>query len=173
MVDGCVGGMLISSLLSVSCVTVAFCSNMLMVQDKVNGSRGDLTVAPVKSSTLSLAYYAASLFSTLLICFVALGAGLCYIASLGWYLSLADILFMVADVLFLVLFGTAVSIAERIEKEGKVAVDDYFKFLSSGGSDSPVALLKLAGVDLTKMDAFDSCMESFDKALSEFEAIED
>lgn len=68
---------------------------------------------------------------------------------------------------------TAVSIAERIEKEGKGAVDDYFKFLSSGGSDSPVELLKLAGVDLTKMDAFDSCMESFDKALTEFESIED
>lgn len=68
---------------------------------------------------------------------------------------------------------TAVSIAERIEKEGKVAVDDYFKFLSSGGSDSPVELLKLAGVDLTKMDAFDSCMASFDKALTEFESIED
>jgi len=109
ILDGCVGGMLISSLLSVSCVTVAFCSNMLMVQDKVNGSRGDLTVAPVKSSTLSLAYYAASLFSTLLICFVALAAGLCYIASLGWYLSLADVFLLVADVLLLVLFGTALS----------------------------------------------------------------
>ena len=68
---------------------------------------------------------------------------------------------------------TAVSIAERIEKEGKPAVNDYFKFLSSGGSDSPVELLKLAGVDLTKMDAFDSCMASFEKALSEFEAIEE
>ena len=31
----------------------------------------------------------------------------------------------------------------------------------------PIAL------DLTKMDAFDSCMESFGKALTEFEAIED
>ena len=51
------------------------------------------------------------------------------------------------------------------------AVDDYFKFLSSGGSDSPVELLKLAGVDLTKMDAFDSCMASFKAALEEFEAL--
>ncbi len=67
---------------------------------------------------------------------------------------------------------TAVSIAERIYSEGKPAVDDYFKFLSSGGSDSPVELLKLAGVDLTKMDAFDSCMASFKAALEEFESIE-
>ncbi len=66
---------------------------------------------------------------------------------------------------------TAVSIAERIYNEGQTAVDDYFKFLSSGGSNSPVELLKLAGVDLTKMDAFDSCMASFKAALEEFEAL--
>lgn len=67
---------------------------------------------------------------------------------------------------------SAVSIAERIYNEGAPAVEDYFKFLSSGGSDSPVELLKLAGVDLTKMDAFNSCMASFKAALEEFESIE-
>ena len=66
---------------------------------------------------------------------------------------------------------SAVSIAERIYNEGKPAVDDYFKFLSSGGSDSPVELLKLAGVDLTKKDAFNSAMQSFKAALEEFEAL--
>ena len=50
-------------------------------------------------------------------------------------------------------------------------MDDYFKFLSSGGSDSPVELLKLAGVDLTKKDAFNSAMQSFKAALEEFEAL--
>jgi oligoendopeptidase F len=67
---------------------------------------------------------------------------------------------------------SAVSIAERIYNEGDAAVADYFKFLSSGGSDSPVELLKLAGVDLTKMDAFNSCMASFKAALEEFEALD-
>ena len=33
LLGGLVGGQLVSSLLAVSCVTVAFCSNMLMVQD--------------------------------------------------------------------------------------------------------------------------------------------
>ena len=37
---GCVGGELISSLLAVSCITVAFCSNMIMVSDKVTGEVG-------------------------------------------------------------------------------------------------------------------------------------
>ena len=60
---------------------------------------------------------------------------------------------------------------ERIYKEGKPAVEDYFKFLSSGGSDSPVELLKLAGVDLTKRDAFDAAMNSFEDALNQFIAL--
>jgi oligoendopeptidase F len=66
---------------------------------------------------------------------------------------------------------SAVSIAERILNEGQSAVEDYFRFLSSGGSDSPVELLKLAGVDLTKPDAFESCMASFKAALEEFEQL--
>lgn len=66
---------------------------------------------------------------------------------------------------------SAISIAERIYNEGEKAVEDYFKFLSSGGSDSPVELLKLAGVDLTKKDAFKSAMKSFEEALEEFEKL--
>ena len=66
---------------------------------------------------------------------------------------------------------SAISIAERIYTEGAPAVEDYFKFLSSGGSDSPVELLKLAGVDLTKKDAFEAAMASFKDALTQFEAL--
>ena len=61
VVSGYVGGQMISSILAVSCVTVAFCSNMLMVQDRASGVLRDLTVAPVKRNTLALSYYAAPL----------------------------------------------------------------------------------------------------------------
>ena len=66
---------------------------------------------------------------------------------------------------------SAISIAERIYSEGEPAVKDYFKFLSSGGSDSPVELLKLAGVDLTKKTAFESAMKSFANTLEEFKKL--
>ena len=109
LMNGIVGGQLMSSILAVSCVTVAFCSNFLMVQDKVNGSIKDLRISPVKSSVLSLSYYVATLISTLLICFTATGICLLYISAVGWYLSLSDILFLLLDVVVLVLFGTALS----------------------------------------------------------------
>lgn len=66
---------------------------------------------------------------------------------------------------------SAISIAERIYTEGETAVKDYFKFLSSGGSDNPVNLLRLAGVDLTKTTAFEMAMRSFENALEQFEKL--
>ena len=63
---------------------------------------------------------------------------------------------------------SALAISDRILKEGKPAVDDYFKFLSSGGADSPVELLKIAGVNLEKKDAFVSAMNVFKNAIDEF-----
>ncbi len=66
---------------------------------------------------------------------------------------------------------SAISIAERIYNEGQTAVDDYFKFLSSGGSDSPVELLKLAGIDLTQKTAFNAAMQSFASTLEEFKKL--
>ena len=80
VINGLVGGQLISSLLAVSCVTVAFCSNFLMVQDKVSGARKDFGITPVSHSVLSLSYYVAAFLSTLIVCFCALVISLIYIA---------------------------------------------------------------------------------------------
>lgn len=109
LIGGCVGGQLISSLLAVSCVTVTFCANLLMVQDKVTGARRDLTIAPVKKSVLALSYYLSTFLSTLLICFVATAICLGYLAYVGWYLSALDVAALLLDVVLLVLFGTALS----------------------------------------------------------------
>ena len=109
LINATVGGQLVSSLLAVTCVTVAFCTNLLMAQDKVTGTRGDLTITPVKPATLALGYFLASALSTFLVCFVALAASLIYLAIVGWYLSFADVLLLFLEVCLLVLFGTAIS----------------------------------------------------------------
>ncbi|MGM9662767.1 MAG: ABC transporter permease [Oscillospiraceae bacterium] len=109
LIGGCVGGELVSSLLAVSCVTVAFCSNLLMVQDKITGARRDLVIAPVKPGVLALSYYLSTLLSTLLICFAAAGVCLAYLSRVGWYLTAADVAALLLDVALLVLFGTALS----------------------------------------------------------------
>ncbi len=66
---------------------------------------------------------------------------------------------------------SALAIAERILSLGKPAVDDYFKFLSSGGSDSPVELLKIAGVDLNEKEPFERAMRVFKDTLDEYKSL--
>lgn len=132
LINGLVGGQLISSLLAVCCVTVAFCSNMLMVQDKVTGARQDLTVTPVKRSVLALGYYIATAVSTLIIFLITACVGFLYLAKVGWYLSVTDILLIFADVFLLVLFGTALSSIINV-------------FLTTQGQMSAVGTLVSAG----------------------------
>ena len=66
---------------------------------------------------------------------------------------------------------SAVNIAENILKNGAPAVEKYFKFLSSGCSDTPVNLLKIAGVNLETNEPYNVCMQSFKDALSQLEKI--
>ena len=132
VINGCVGGQLISSILAVSCVTVAFCSNLLMIKDKTTGARHDLTVSPLRSGTLGLSYYLASLASTLIISFAALAVCLVYLSAVGWYLTLGDVLLMMLDVFLLTMFGTALSSCINF-------------FLSTDGQASAVGTIVSAG----------------------------
>lgn len=109
LVNSFVAGQLFASIIAVSCITVAFSSNSLMVQDKVTEAYRDLTMAPVKSSTISLSYFISSLISTMLIALVAFIACLIYVFFVGWYFSLSDIFFLLLDIIILVFFGTALS----------------------------------------------------------------
>lgn len=110
IIDGTVAAQLFSSLLAVSCVTVAFCSNLIMIQDKVNGVRSDFIVSPAKKSSMALSYFTASLLSTLIVSFTATIACFIYILIKGcWYMSFADVMLIIADVVLLTTFGTALS----------------------------------------------------------------
>ena len=130
--DGLVGGQLVSSILAVSCVTVAFCSNFLMVQDKAGGNIRDLRISPVRSSVLSMSYFLATMISTMLICLAATAVCLGYLHTQGWYMAAADIAWLCLDVFLLVLFGTALS-----------SVINFF--LSTQGQISAVGAIISAG----------------------------
>lgn len=132
LIDGCVGGQLISSLLAVTCITVAFCSNLIMIKDKTSGARRDLTVSPLHLSTLGFSYYLAALISTLIINLTAAAVSLAYLAFVGWYLSSADVLLLILDIFLLTMFGTALSSCVNF-------------FLSSDGQASAVGTIVSAG----------------------------
>lgn len=132
LIRGCVAAQLISSLLAVICVTVAFTSNMLMVQDKITGARRDLIMTSVKNRTLAISYFAANLFSTLMICGVATAVGLIYMYVSGWYMTFTDIMLLLLDVVLLSLFGAVLS-----------GIINFF--ISSNGQMSAVGTIISAG----------------------------
>lgn len=132
LLNGTVVSQLISALLAVSCVTVSFCANLLMIQDKANGSIRDFTVSPVRRSAVAAGYYIASATSTLIVTFSALAVCLIYIATQGWYMTFADVMLIILDVFLLTLFGTALSSCVNF-------------FLSTNGQASAVGTIVSAG----------------------------
>jgi len=64
-------------------------------------------------------------------------------------------------------FSAAIAISQRILKEGQPAIDDYMKFLKSGGSDHPIELLKIAGVDMTTPQPIEEALSVFEGIIKE------
>ena len=109
LIDATVAAQLISSLLAVICVTVAFCANLISINDKASGAIRDLTVTPVRRSALAVGYFAAAAIVTLIVTLTTFAVCLIYLTFIGWYMSVADVFLLLLDVLLLTLFGTALS----------------------------------------------------------------
>ena len=109
LINGTVAGQLAAALLAVSCVTVTFCVNLTMVQDRANGTRKDFDVAPVRKPMIYLGYFFSIVLNSLMVNMVALGICLLYIWRMGWYLSVGDVAYLIMDMILLVLFGSVLS----------------------------------------------------------------
>lgn len=132
LINGCVGGELLSSLLAVCSVTIAFCSNIIMIQDKYLSSVKDFNISPVKRAKIASGYLSASFVSTLIVCCITCALGFLYLAVTGWYLSFSDVLLVLLDVILLSLFGTVLS-------------SIIFTFLSTQGQASAAGTIVSAG----------------------------
>ena len=106
VVEGFAGAWLLSSILSVSAVTVAICSNAVMISDKIDGAVNDFRVSPVNGVTLSVSYFVANFIVTLIVLLTVTAVGFVYLAAVGWYLTATDVLMILVDILCSVLFGT-------------------------------------------------------------------
>ena len=68
-------------------------------------------------------------------------------------------------------FSAAVSLSEKILKDGEVAVDKYLNFLKSGESDYPINVLKKAGVDMTTKEPVNNAMAIFKRLVMEMDSL--
>ena len=93
LINGTVAAQLTASLLAVSCITVTFCVNLTMVQDKANGTRKDFDVSPVSKRKIYLGYFLSTVANSLMV------NGFAFILCLGYLF----------DMILLVLFGSTIS----------------------------------------------------------------
>ncbi len=68
-------------------------------------------------------------------------------------------------------FCAATALAGQIMKEGPQAVERYLTFLSSGGSDYPIELLKKAGVDMSTPSPIMDALKTFDQMVNRLEQL--
>ncbi|HLT58857.1 MAG TPA: oligoendopeptidase F [Limnochordales bacterium] len=68
-------------------------------------------------------------------------------------------------------FAAATALGQAILEEGQPAVERYLDLLRAGGSDYSLALLRRAGVDMTKPEPILQVMDVFEKMLDELEAL--
>ena len=109
IIDGTVAAQLAAALLAVSCVTVTFCVNLTMVQDRASGARKDFDVSPVSKTKIYIGYFLSTVLNSLMVNGTALALCLFYILKMGWYMSASDVIFVILDMILLVLFGSTLS----------------------------------------------------------------
>lgn len=70
-------------------------------------------------------------------------------------------------------FTASSALSEKVIAGDKAATEKYLTFLSSGGSDYPIELLKKAGVDMTVSEPFELTVKKMNRVLDEMEKILD
>ena len=68
-------------------------------------------------------------------------------------------------------FTASTALSEKILGKEEGAVEKYIEFLSSGGSDYPINILKKAGVDMTGAEPFKKTMAAMNRTMDEIEKI--
>ena len=67
--------------------------------------------------------------------------------------------------------SAAISIARRIREQGAGAVADYRRFLTTGGSNHPIELLKIAGVDMASPKPILDTIADFSETLQKLRSL--
>jgi oligoendopeptidase F len=70
-------------------------------------------------------------------------------------------------------FTASIALAEKVMSGDGDALKRYIDFLSAGGSDYPIELLKKAGVDMTTADPLEKTIGAMNKVMDEIEKILD
>jgi len=70
-------------------------------------------------------------------------------------------------------FTASTALAEKVLSGEKGTLEKYIEFISAGGSDYPINILKKAGIDMTSPEPFNKTIAVMNRTMDEIEAILD
>lgn len=86
-----VNGWMIAGVVSVSCITVSFSVQSVMIADREKGTLSDVLVTPTPRPLITAAYFAGNFIVTFFIVLLVLAVSMIFLAATGWYLTAADV----------------------------------------------------------------------------------
>lgn len=82
---------MIAGVMAVSCITVTFTSQNLLVKDRESGIISDFLASPAKRSVIAASYILYNVVVSSIVCLIVLAIAFVYLAITGWYLTAADV----------------------------------------------------------------------------------
>ena len=96
---GFVDGWMLSGVVAVSCLTVSFSAQSIMIKDKEDGVLSDTLIAPINRIIIKLGYLISNYLITIIICLFVVIVAFIYLVFTGWYLSLIDVFAIIGALL--------------------------------------------------------------------------
>ena len=118
-VSAIVDGWMIAGVMAVSCITVTFTSQNVLVKDRENGMLADFLAAPVKRGAIAASYMIFNIIVSAIICLAVLCLAFIYLAITGWYLTAADVFAAIGNtVLSIISVSVLATLASDVHKNG-------------------------------------------------------
>lgn len=113
LVRAFVDSWMLAGVLAVSCITVSFCAQTVMIGDRERGTVADMLTSPINRNLLSLSYLFVNAVITFVIVMIVEVIAFIYLAIAGWSMSAGDVFKLFGltalSVVSASLFTTAVS----------------------------------------------------------------
>ena len=149
LIGAFVDSWMLSGVMAVSCITVSFSVNTVMVHDRENGIINDMISSPIRKYLINFSYIVANFVITSVICFAILVIAFVYIAISGWYISVGEVFGIIGTTLLSILCASLFSVFITKFFKTEAALGGFIGILSAAigflcGAYMPISMFPKA-----------------------------
>lgn len=149
LIGAFVDSWMLSGVMAVSCITVSFSVNSVMVHDRENGIINDMIASPIRKYLINFSYIVANFFITAVICSAILVISFVYIAISGWYMNVGEVFAIIGTMLLSILCASLFSVFIAKFFKTEAALGGFIGILSAAigflcGAYMPISMFPKA-----------------------------